>query len=220
MKNEVSPLAYNTERKPMIISEYGRIIHDYVDILVAESDRNKRTRMAHSLIYVMENLNPSVKQQEDYKHKLWDHLYLISDFKLDVDCPYPPPSRELAQMKPENIPYPEQPIKFRFYGRNLQYMVGKAAEMKDAEDQKSFLSLLGSFMKNSSKSWNNEELTDEMIVNHIKTLSQGSINVSLEDLTIKLDPNIQSQSSMNKKKKNFTKNRSFNKKKNNYKNRM
>jgi hypothetical protein len=211
-------LGYNTERKNMVISEYGRIIHEYIDIIIQESNRDKRTRMSKGLISVMENLNPAVKQQEDYLHKLWDHLYIISDFKLDVDSPFPPPSKEIVNTKPEPIPYPTQPIKFRFYGRNLQYFLDKALSIQNEEERNIFLGSLASFMKNSSKSWNNEDLTDETIVNHIKSMTQGRINVTADDLVIKID-NSPNQIGFVKKKKNFKYGKNFSKKRNNFKNR-
>lgn len=208
-------LAYNTELKPMVISEYGRIIHDYVDLIVATDDRNKRTEMAQGLIAVMENLNPSVKQQENYLQKLWDHLYIISDFKLDVEAPFPPPSKLLAQMKPEPIPYPEQKMKFRFYGNNIERFVNQALQIQDPEEQKDFLSLLASFMKASSVSWNNEEITDELIIKHIKQMSKGELDLKPDDLNIKLDPNsiISNPAMQSKRKKNF-KNKGYSKKRN------
>jgi hypothetical protein len=203
-------LIYNTQRKPMVISEYGRIVHEFIDALLKEDDRDKRNRMAKSIIQMLTILNPELKKQHDFEHKLWDHLYIMSDFKMDVDSPYPPPSKELISMKPDEIPYPEQPIKFRFYGRNLQYMVNKAVEMKDAEDQRLFLTQLGSFMKNSSKAWNNEELTDKMISNHLNALSKGALALDEDALTFKGDPNLQikmaaSLASKKKKKKFFNK---------------
>jgi len=206
-------LTYNTERKPMAISEYGRIIHDYVTLICEEPDREKRTRHANAIITIMENLNPSVKEQEDYKHKLWDHLHIISGFKLDVDSPYPIPGPDAVSTKPEIIPYPSQPIKFRFYGRNLQYMVAKAADIEDEEVKRDFLSLLASFMKNSSRSWNNEDLTNEMIGNHLKSMSQGKIDINPEELEIKIDPSFGKRPTANNK--NFKQNRNFSKNKKN-----
>jgi hypothetical protein len=206
-------LIYNTMQPALVISEYGRIIQDYVSHILQIEDREKRSKQAAALVLVMENLNPSVKEQADYKHKLWDHLHIIANFKLDVDSPYPVPSPEIQQMKPEPIPYPTQPIKFRFYGRNLQYMVAKAAEINDEGLKDDFVNLLASFMKNSSRSWNNEDLTNEMIANHLASMSQGKLIVSPESLEIKIDNSF-------KRKKNFKPNKNFSKykKNNNYKN--
>ncbi|MBX2985854.1 MAG: DUF4290 domain-containing protein [Bacteroidia bacterium] len=211
-------LVYNTERKDMVISEYGRIVHDYVELICAEPDRNKRTRMAHGLISIMENLKPQVKEQEDYKHKLWDHLYIISNFRLDVDSPFQAPKPENTSMHPEPIPYPTQPIKFRFYGRNLQYMVNKAAEIDDKEVQKDFLSILASFMKNSSRSWNNEDLTNEMVTNHLKSMSGGKISIDFESLDIRTDDTFQRKTNGFKPNKNkgFSKRHKNNRNKNRY----
>ncbi|MCK9480469.1 MAG: DUF4290 domain-containing protein [Bacteroidia bacterium] len=208
-------LVYNTELKNMTISEYGRIVHDYVDLICNEPDRSKRTRMANGLILVMENLNPQVKDQEDYKHKLWDHLHIISNYKLDVDSPFPAPSQESYSMHPDPISYPTMPIRFRFYGRNLQYMVAKAAEVQDAAIQRDFLGILASFMKNSSRNWNNEDLTNEMITNHLKTMSGGKIDTDFDTLEIRTD------NSFVKRNNGFkpNQNRGFSKKNKNKRNR-
>jgi hypothetical protein len=186
MESKLS-LQYNTQRGDMSISEYGRIVHDYVTLICKESDRTKRTKMAFGLVAVLENLTPSVKEQEDYKQKLWDHLFIISDFKLDVDAPYPVPLPEAVSAKPDPIPYPGKPIHYRFYGRNLQKMVEKAVNIEDTSLKQDFLSLLASFMKNSSRSWNSEELSNEIIVEHLRLMSKGKLSISPEDLEIKVD---------------------------------
>ena len=114
---------YNTKAKKLIISEYGRSFQVMVEHVLAIDDKDKRLKMAEALISVMEILNPTVKDQADYKNKLWDHLYIISDYKLDVDGPYPMPEIAKIAQRPEKIEYPSQPIKFRFYGRNLQFIL-------------------------------------------------------------------------------------------------
>jgi len=98
---------YNTQREKMFISEYGRNIQKMVDYAVKEDDRNKRNKLAQALITLMGNLNPHLRDVADYKHKLWDHLFIISDFKLDVDSPYTIPTRESVQQKPEMLDYPQ-----------------------------------------------------------------------------------------------------------------
>ncbi|NQW41888.1 MAG: DUF4290 domain-containing protein [Bacteroidetes bacterium] len=213
---------YNTQSQKLIISEYGRSLQNMVEHALTIEDKYKRTKMAEALISVMETLNPYVKEQADYKQKLWDHLYIISDFQLDVESPFPPPEKNELVKKPEKIPYSTQPIRFRFYGRNLQYMVNKAAQMEESEIKNEFLNLLASFMSNSSRNWNNENLSNNQLADHLELISGKKMNVNPEALEITLEqrrkkfftPNNNSNSGSNNtnNKKFYNKN-----KKNNYK---
>jgi hypothetical protein len=150
-------------------------------------DRTKRTKMAEALIGVMEILNPLAKEQADYKQKLWDHLHIIAGFSLDVDCPFPVPEKDTIVKKPEPIPYSSQPIKFRFYGRNLQNMVNKATNIENPEMKNEFLNLLASFMSNSSRNWNNENLTNQQLAEHLKSMSSSKLEINPEALEITLE---------------------------------
>ncbi len=178
---------YNTQSKKLIISEYGRSFQDMVEHVLTLPDKDKRLKMSEALISVMEILNPSVKEQADYKQKLWDHLYIISDFKLDVDGPYPAPEQNKIHQKPDKVEYPSLPIKFRFYGRNLQFMVQKATNLENPELQGEFLNLLASFMTNSSRNWNNENLSNQQLAEHLEALSQNKLKVNPEELEITLE---------------------------------
>lgn len=178
---------YNTQRTPMAIAEYGRHIQQYTDYIMSEPDKQKRTQIANTVVQIMATLNPEVKQQANYKEKLWGHLYQIADYNLDVDCPYPIPTKEEKNQKPQAIGYPDTVIKFRFYGRNLQNMVDKAALMEDPEQRQSLVNLIASFMYNSCKSWNNENLSNETIAEHLKTLSKGKLNIAGEELVVSQD---------------------------------
>lgn len=211
---------YNTSLSSLKISEYGRIIQEMIEHVCSIEDKAKRTNMADAIVGIMESLNPSVKEQADYKQKLWDHLHIISGFRLDVDGPYPAPVPDEVAKKPEPIPYPTQPIKFRFYGRNLQNMVNKVASMKgdeNKETQEEYINLLASFMTNSSRNWNNENLNNATIAEHLKILSQNRMDVNPENLEI----TIEQRRSTSFKKNNFRNNRNFkfNKRNNNFKNR-
>ncbi len=178
---------YNTLAKKLIISEYGRSFQDMVDHVVAIEDKEKRLKMAEALISVMEILNPIVKEQADYKQKLWDHLHIISEFRLDVEGPYPVPEKTKIFRKPDKVEYPNQPIKFRFYGRNLQFMVNKATTIENQEMKAEFLNLLASFMTNSSRNWNNENLTNVQLAEHLEIISQKKLKVNPEELEITLE---------------------------------
>jgi hypothetical protein len=178
---------YNTQEKKLIISEYGRSFQNMVDHVIAIDDKDKRMKMADALISVMEILNPIVKEQADYKQKLWDHLHIISEFKLNVDGPFPVPEKTKMYRKPDKVEYPNQPIKFRFYGRNLQYMVNKATTIENQEMKAEFLNLLASFMTNSSRNWNNENLSNAQLAEHLEVISQQKLKVNPEELEITLE---------------------------------
>ncbi len=178
---------YNTQAKKLIISEYGRSFQDMVEHMLAIESREKRLKMAEALISVMEVLNPIVKEQADYKQKLWDHLHIISEFRLDVDGPFPIPEKTKIFRKPDRVEYPNQPIKFRFYGRNLQFMVNKATNIENSEMKAEFLNLLASFMTNSSRNWNNENLSNAQLAEHLEVISQQKLKVNPEDLEITLE---------------------------------
>ncbi len=208
---------YNTQSQKLIISEYGRSIQNMVMHTLTIQDKSQRTKMAQALISVMEILNPQVKEQADYLQKLWDHLHIIADYKLDVDSPFPIPERKELAKKPEKIPYSNQPIRFRFYGRNLQYMVNKATEMEESEIKGEFLNLLASFMSNSSRNWNNENLSNYQLAEHLGIMSGKKLSVNPEQLEITLEQRRKqfiplNNTGGNNKKKFFNKN-----KKNNYK---
>lgn len=209
---------YNTQSKKLIISEYGRSFQNMVEYVISIEDRQKRLKMADALISVMEILNPGVKEQADYKQKLWDHLNIISDFNLDVDGPYPVPEKTKMHQKPQRIEYPSLPIKFRFYGRNLQFMVQKATNIENSDLKAEFLNLLASFMTNSSRNWNNENLSNQQLAEHLEALSQNKLKVNPEELEITLEQ--RKKKFYNKHNNNNNGNNKFhnkNKKYNNYK---
>ncbi|MBP9186629.1 MAG: DUF4290 domain-containing protein [Bacteroidia bacterium] len=181
MKYQVEMPEYNTDRGFMQISEYGRNIQKMVEVAVAESDRNKRNRLAGALIQLMGMLNPHLRDVADYKHKLWDHLFVISDFKLDVDSPYPIPTRESIASKPALMKYPQRRIRYRFYGKNIEQMIERAANMEEGPSKGGFINLIGSFMKQACKSWNEEQLSDEEILHHLELLSDGRIKLNNQE---------------------------------------
>ena len=172
---------YNTARGFMQISEYGRNIQKMVEYAIAEPDRDKRNKIADALIQLMGMLNPHLRDVADYKHKLWDHLFVISDFKLDVDSPYPIPTRESITIKPDIMSYPQRKIRYRFYGKNIEQMIEKASDMEDGPTKAGFINLIGSFMKQACKNWNEEQLSDEEILTHLEMLSGGRIQMSSEE---------------------------------------
>ncbi|GAB1447860.1 MAG: DUF4290 domain-containing protein [Bacteroidetes bacterium] len=171
-------LEYNTERGKLLISEYGRSIQNMVQVAVNEPDREKRQKIANEIIRLMGHLNPQLRDQNDYKQKLWDHLFVMSDFKLDVDSPYPIPSPETIRTKPSPLAYPQSKIKYRFYGKTIGALIKEVAEMEEGAVKTAYINAIGSFMKMSSKAWNEEMLNDEEVMAHFVELSDGKLNLS------------------------------------------
>lgn len=184
MRHEIK---YNTEQEELKISEYGRNIQEYVQLICGMEEKEVRTKLTNGLVSIISFMNPTLKQQEGYEQIIWDHLHIISDLKLDVDCPYPIPQLEEVYSKPDPLGYDTNRIRFRFYGRNLQLMVEKAASMKEGEDRESFINIIASFMFNSSRNWNDENLSKDVITDHILTLSKGKLKLDPESLNITIE---------------------------------
>ena len=181
----VDNLEYNTEREHLIIPEYGRHIQKMVNQAVAMEDREERNKCAKSIIAVMGNLNPHLRDVPDFQHKLWDQLFMISDFKLDVDAPYPKPSPEELSERPEPLAYPQNFPKYRFYGNNIKRMIDVAVKWEDGDKKDALVMTIANHMKKSFLSWNKDTVEDQVIFNHLFELSDGALNLkdSDEDLT-------------------------------------
>ena len=181
----VDNLEYNTEREHLIIPEYGRHIQKMVNQAVAMEDREERNKCAKSIIAVMGNLNPHLRDVPDFQHKLWDQLFMISDFKLDVDAPYPKPSPEELSERPEPLAYPQNFPKYRFYGNNIKRMIDVAVKWEDGDKKDALVMTIANHMKKSFLSWNKDTVEDQVIFNHLFELSDGALNLkdSEEDLT-------------------------------------
>lgn len=170
---------YNYLRRPLMIPEYGRHIQEMVDSLLEIEDRNERTRQAKAVIAVMGNLNPLLRDTAEVNHKLWDHLFIMSDFRLDVDSPYPRPEREDLQVRPERLDYSQGGISHKHYGRNIVRMLRRAAHAEPAKAEAE-LANIARYMRNRSAEYNNEHPNNEVILNDIKELSDGVINLDVE----------------------------------------
>ena len=175
---------YNTSLPQLIIPEYGRNIQKMIDYAVSVEDREERNKVAKAIINVMGQLNPHLRDVTDFKHKLWDHIFIISDFKLDVDSPYPKPTRETFQTKPEKVSYPSNDIKFKHYGKTVERIIEKAKEFPEGEEKNVLTEQIANLMKRSYLSWNRDSVTDEVILKHLKTLSNGDLELP-EDTTLR-----------------------------------
>lgn len=181
----------------MNISEYGRNIQKMIEQIMAVEDREKRNQMARATINVMGQLNPHLRDVNDFKHKLWDHLFIMSDFKLDVDSPYPIPSRETLTRKPEPLSYSSNNIRFMHYGRYIEQIIEKACEMEDGTVKDALVKLIANHLKKSYLTWNRDAVNDEEIAEHLNLLSKGRLKLD-EDMKLNNTSDILSK---NKKKK-------------------
>jgi hypothetical protein len=168
---------YNTRRARMILPEYGRNIQKMVEHLLSIEDREERNKAARTVIAVMGNLNPHLRDVADFKHKLWDHLAIISDFKLDIDSPYETPTPELLAEKPNRIPYNQKPIRFKHYGHSIVLMIEKAVEMEDGEEKQDLVKMIAYHMKKSYLTWNREAVDDREILEDLVTLSKNRLQL-------------------------------------------
>lgn len=205
---------YNTQRPILGISEYGRHVQEYIEHIKSLPSKEERTSWVHNLAGIMATLNPDIKLQVNYKEILWGHIFQMANYELDVDCPY-----EIVQVKqefkrPEHLGYNVSGIRFRFYGRNLQMMIDKAAEMEDGELKQDLVNMIASFMYNSCKAWNNENLSNEVIAEHLTTLSKGQLKIDGSELVVSADTTVNVRRPMPQKTNNFGRNNN-NKNKNN-----
>ncbi|AKD54081.1 DUF4290 domain-containing protein [Spirosoma radiotolerans] len=157
------------------MKEYGSSIQKLVDNMVNIDDRSTRTRYAHILIELMRQIHPNMKDGQDYYNKLWDDLYIMSNFTLDVDSPYPPPSEEALGKKPQRVPYNTHHLKFKHFGRNVDLLIAKAVSLEEPEERRAFVSYLTRLMRTFYQAWNKESVEDETIYQSLIELSNGKL---------------------------------------------
>jgi hypothetical protein len=168
---------YNSTRNKLILSEYGRNVQNMVKYIVALPTKEERNRYAQVVIDLMGFLNPHLRDVADFKHKLWDHLHIISDFQIDVDSPYPKPSVEAIHMKPEPLKYPHQRIKYKHYGKTIEFMIEKAKSIDDADRKRHMVQAIANFMKMAYVQWNKDSVADETILSDLYALSGGQLKL-------------------------------------------
>jgi len=174
----VHHLEYNAERPHLIIPEYGRHLQKLITQATQIEDRVERNKAAKYIISVMGSLNPHLRDVPDFQHKLWDQLFIMSDFNLDVDSPYPIPSKDILTQKPDRLKYPQNFPKYRFYGNNIKYMIDVANSWEESELKNALVLVIANHMKKCYLSWNKDTVSDEVIFEHLLELSGGKLNLS------------------------------------------
>jgi len=162
----------------MALPEYGRNVQKMVDHIKTIGDRNERNRAARTIIQIMGNLNPHLRDEGDFKHKLWDHLALIANFDLDIDSPYPIPEPTKFVEKPRQVPYQQGNIKFLHYGRIVELMIDAASKLKDGDEKEYLTTLIVNQMKKSYVTWNRSQVADEVIISDLNYLSGGKLKIT------------------------------------------
>ncbi|HRE51783.1 MAG TPA: DUF4290 domain-containing protein [Flavitalea sp.] len=173
--SNIEAMEYNTGRNSLVMREYGRHIQKMVEYLLTLEDKEARQKNAYAVIELMGFLNPHLKNVEDFRHKLWDHLFLISDFKLDVESPYPIPTRETLKAKPKPLPYPKRYPKFAHLGKNLEMVVNKALKEENPEKRQGFGNAIAYYMKLAYSNWHKETVHDDAIQNELASITQGQL---------------------------------------------
>ena len=190
---------YNYKRRKLYMPEYGRHIHEMVDSLFEIEDRQERTRQAKAVIAVMGNLNPLLRDTADFKHKLWDHLFIMSDFKLDVDSPYLQPSRQELMVRPEKLQYPQSRIMFKHYGKYAQRFVRAIAAEQKSHRANDEMMNMARYMRAKSYEYNNEHPNNEAIIRDIRIMAGGNISIDLDAINAMRSEYRQNQPSRNMK---------------------
>lgn len=205
---------YNSTRKKLILAEYGRNVQNMVAYICTLPTIEERNRHAQVVIDLMGFLNPHLRDVADFKHKLWDHLHIISDFKIDVDSPYPKPSADAIHMKPEALGYPQHRIRYKHYGKTVEMMIERAKNIEDPERKQHMVQSIANFMKMAYVTWNKDTVADETIISDLKGLSKGELtlqeNINLTKVEFRTPPPGNRQKNLNQSNNNNNKNRQNN----------
>jgi hypothetical protein len=171
---------YNTQQNDLILKEYGRNVQKLVDHIITIEDKDKRTKYAQILVELMRQIHPNMRDNQDYSNKLWDDLYILSGFNLEVDSPYPMPEKTLLGKKPKRVGYNTHELHYKHYGRNVELMIEKAIVMENPEERFAAIVHIGRLMKSFYSTWNKENVDDALIVEHLRELSDNKLEISLE----------------------------------------
>ena len=193
-------MEYNTEREHLIIPEYGRHVQKMIAHATNLKDKTEQQKCVNAIIAFMGQKNPHLRDIKDFTHKLWDHLFIMSDFKIDVQSPYPKPERVKLAARPEKMSYPKQKIRFPFYGVNIEKMVAYAIQMEDGELKETMAGMIANHMKKDYICWNKAFVDDDTILKHLNQLSDGKLKTHA-DFKLIDDKDIQKPKTYSKLKK-------------------
>ena len=171
-------MEYNTNRTKLFMPEYGRNIQMMVEYCKSILYKEERNEVAKTIVEFMGQRNPHLRDEENYKHKLWDHLYILADYDLDVDAPYPFPTREELDQKPNRMDYPSFENEYKFYGKSILQLIDRAIELEEGEEKEALIQVIANNMKKSYNVYNKEHVQDEVIFRHLKELSQDKLDLT------------------------------------------
>jgi Domain of unknown function (DUF4290) len=171
---------YNTQRPGITLKEYGRNVQKLVEYIRSLPTIEKRTELAYTLIELIKQLTPSLKDQPENPQRMWDDLYIIADFNLDINSPYPVPERDILFKKPDRMKYPQSEIQFKHYGKNIEKLVKEALKIEDPQEREEAIIYLGKLMKTFYSNWNKETLDDSVILKDIQRMSGGALSINIE----------------------------------------
>ena len=171
-------MEYNTNRTKLLMPEYGRNIQQMVEYCKSLPSKEERNEVAKTIVEFMGQRNPHLRDEENYKHKLWDHLYILADYDLDVDAPYPFPTKEELDQKPNRMDYPSFDNEYKFYGKSILQLIDRAIELEEGEEKEALIQVIANNMKKSYNVYNKEHVQDEVIFRHLKELSQDKLDLT------------------------------------------
>ncbi|MBQ8008124.1 MAG: DUF4290 domain-containing protein [Bacteroidaceae bacterium] len=177
-------MQYNTQQKKMALPEYGRSVQNMVDYAVTIEDRAERQWCAETIVHIMEGMFPNLKNIPDFEHKLWDHLAIMSDFKLDIDYPFEVVKPESLELKPDPIPENTKRMKYRHYGRLLENLIAKACEFEDGMEKDNLVALICNHMRKDYITWNKDSIDENKIADDLYELSEGKLHLTDEILDL------------------------------------
>ena len=200
-------MEYNTLRDKLIIPEYGRHVQKMVAYATSITDVEERNKCVNAIISYMGQLNPHLRDIPDYKHKLWDHLFIMSNFKLEIESPFEKPSPEKLSASPDSLSYPKNKIKYSYYGNQIQTMIATAIKMDEGKEKMIITGMIANHMKKCYLTWSKSSVDNKTILKHLNELSEGKLTVDkdftlIEDVKIRTSPN-----KSNWKKKNNNRNK-------------
>ena len=171
-------MEYNTNRTKLLMPEYGRNIQQMVEYCKSLPSKEERNEVAKTIVEFMGQRNPHLRDEENDKHKLWDHLYILADYDLDVDAPYPFPTKEELAQKPNRMDYPSFENEYKFYGKSILQLIDRAIELEEGEEKEALIQVIANNMKKSYNVYNKEHVQDEVIFRHLKELSQDKLDLT------------------------------------------